>query len=242
MPPRISHLTYYDYQVEARGIHSAADVQADAANKAFVYDRLVLPKLPANRSARIVELACGHGAFLAWAGMHGFKDLLGVDSSPAQVSAARAAGVNAEEVDISVWLAAQAPSSVAALVAIDLIEHLPKDDFMTLLAEASRVLVPGGSLILRYPNGDSPFVGLNLFNDITHVWTYTSNCVETLSRMHHFSSARFADEGWRVARDHRWLKLPLGRICESLLGSLVRMAAREKVTSFSPNAWAFLQR
>ena len=242
MPTRPSHLSYYDYQVQARGILSADDVHRDAASKAYLYDRLLLPRLPKDRASRVVELACGHGALLHWAVSHGFQQVLGLDSSPPQIAAARAAGVSVEQADVLDWLEGQPAASVAALVAIDLIEHLPKDDFMGLLAEAARVLQPGGMLILRYPNGDSPLVGLNLFNDITHVWTYTSNCVATLARMHGFARADFADEGWRVARDHRWLKVPLGWLGERLLSGVLRVVTRETVTRFSPHGWAFLQR
>ena len=52
---RLSHLSYYEYQVEARGIHGADDVRKDAAAKAYIYDRMLLPKLPAERDAPVVE-------------------------------------------------------------------------------------------------------------------------------------------------------------------------------------------
>ena len=241
MAPRVNHLNYYDYQVKARGILNGDDVRRDAANKAFVYDRLILPHLPVDRSAPIVELACGHGAFLVWAASHGYTSLVGVDSSPAQIEAVGLVGINAVLGDVLAWMASRPPRSAAVLVAIDLIEHVSKDDFMTLLAESSRILMPGGSLILRYPNGDSPFVGLNLFNDVTHIWTYTSNCLRTLSGMHGFARADFCDEGWRVARDHRWLKIPLGSLGEMLLRTLVRSVTREHVPSWNSNGWARLQ-
>jgi len=102
-------------------------------------------------------------------------------------------------------------------------------------------LAPGGRLILRYPNGDSPLVGMNLFNDITHVWTYTPNCLDTLARMHGFALTRFVDEGAAAVRDLRWLKVPLSRLCQVTLGFLLRGAARERVVYWSPNVWACLE-
>ncbi len=113
---------------------------------------------------------------------------------------------------------------------------------MTLLGQAARVLMPGGCLILRHPNADSPLVGLNLFNDITHVWAYTSNCLRTLARMHGFVDGAFTDEGWRVARDHRWFKLPLGWLAEAFLKNLFRAAAREQPMGWSPHGWSFFKR
>jgi len=95
---------------------------------------------------------------------------------------------------------------------------------------------------MRLPNGDSPFVGMNLFNDITHVWTYTPNALRSLSQMHGFSGAQFADEGAGVIRDHRWLKVPLAKAAELLLRATVRMATRETIQFWSPNLWARLKK
>ena len=136
----------------------------------------------------------------------------------------------------------QPAQSVDALVGIDLVEHLTKDDFMTMLKYSDRALAPGGVLILRYPNGDSPLVGLNLFNDVTHVWTYTTNCVQTLAAMHGFSTVTFVDESDTAVRDLRWLKVPLARISGFIFRVLIRAATRENVRYLSPHIWAFLQR
>src|SRR6185436_1114776 len=118
------------------------------------------------------------------------------------------------------------------------IEHISKDEFMDLLKGTQRVLSAGGRLILRYPNGDSPLVGMNLFNDITHVWTYTLNCLNSLAMMHGFARVHFVDESSAAIRDHRWLKVPMCEICTSLLRLLFRAATREKVDYWSPHLWA----
>ena len=110
------------------------------------------------------------------------------------------------------------------------------------IGQAHRVLAKGGRFILRYPNGDSPLVGMNLFNDITHVWTYTPNCLDTLARMHGFTRTHFVDESEQAIRDQRWLKVPLCRASKALLGFLFRAAAREKVVFWSPNLWAYLEK
>lgn len=55
----MSHLDHYRYQTAARGVSSAEDVARIAADNTPVYDHLVLPWLPPNRNARIVDLACG---------------------------------------------------------------------------------------------------------------------------------------------------------------------------------------
>jgi cyclopropane fatty-acyl-phospholipid synthase-like methyltransferase len=237
----MSHLAYYQYQATARGIHSLEDVQRNAHEKAYLYDRIVLPWLPIDKTSRLAELACGHGSFLCWLKERGFTRLEGIDSSSEQVAfAGRVAPVH--QVEVNDWLASQKDASCAALIAIDLIEHLSKDAFVELLKNAYRVLEPNGKLIVRYPNGESPLVGRNLFNDITHVWTYTPNCLNSLASMHRFAKVEFVDESHEAIRDHRWLKVPMSRIATGLLRMVFRAATRENVDYWSPHLWASLNK
>jgi SAM-dependent methyltransferase len=238
----MGHLDYYRYQATARGIHGLPDVLRAAEGRVHIWDRVVLPWLPSNRRDPVTELACGHGSFLWWLKQRGFTQITGVDSSAEQIEFARQAGATACRQDALEWLGQQPESSHRALVGIDFLEHITKDEAMELLRHAHRVLVKGGRLILRYPNGDSPLVGMNLFNDITHVWTYTPNCLDSLARMHGFSRTSFVDESDSAIRDHRWLKVPLCRISKALLGFLFRSATKEKVIWWSPNLWACLEK
>ena len=239
---RMSHLDYYEYQTTARGVKGPRQVEELALARSHVYRRVVLPRLPQDRASRIAELASGHGSFLWWLKNEGFSHITGIDSSSQQVAVARQLDCRVEEVDVVTWLEQQPGESLDALVGIDLVEHLSKDDFMNMLKHSRRTLAPGGVLILRYPNGDSPFVGLNLFNDITHVWTYTTNCVQTLATMHGFVSVAFVDESDAAVRDHRWLKVPLSMISGLILRGLIRGATRENLRYLSPHIWAFLHR
>lgn len=238
----MGHLDYYSYQARARGVQTVADVCEIARQRSYLYDRIVLPWLPRDRSASIAELACGHGSFLAWLKEREYCDITGVDFSTEQIQLARQTGVATCEMDFKQWLRERSAASCGAIVAIDMIEHISKDEFMELLQGANRVLAPGGRLILRFPNGDSPLVGRNLFNDITHVWTYTTNCLETLGRMHGFAGFQFEDESAAAIRDGRWLKVPLCKLSTFLLDLLFRAVTKEKVRYWSPNIWACLEK
>jgi hypothetical protein len=81
---------------------------------------------------------------------------------------------------------------------------------------------------------------MNLFNDITHVWTCTSNCLNSLAQMHGFAHAEFADEGAEAIRDHRWLKVPLAKLSTGILRALTQAATRERIQHLSPHLWARL--
>lgn len=238
----MGYLEYYSYQAKARGVHTLEDIRRNADEKAYLYNRIVLPWLPAQKSTRIGELACGHGAFLWWLRQHGYAEAVGVDSSVEQVVLATQTGARISRMEVNPWLKEQPAGGFQTLVAIDFIEHISKDDFMDCLRQTHRVLAPGGRLILRYPNADSPLLGRNLFNDITHVWTYTTNCLTSLGLMHGFSQFSFVDESIAAVRDRRWLKAPLCWLSQALLRTLVRAATKERITYWSPHIWACLQK
>ena len=238
----MSHRDFYKFQAEARDVHTLNDVRRIASEKAYIYDRIVLPWLPTDKRSRISEIACGHGSFLCWLAERGYTSLTGIDSSQEQIEFARQLGIEVQQMDANQWLAGQPPGSQHIIAGIDLIEHLTKDEVMELLKAAYRALAGGGRLILRYPNGDSPLVGMNLFNDITHVWTYTPNCLNSLAIMHGFSCVHFVDESSTAIRDQRWLKVPICKISTSLLRFLFRAATREKVDYWSPHIWACLEK
>lgn len=236
-----SHLDYYTFQAEARGVRSVEDVRRMAAEQAFLY-RIAVPWLPASKSAVIADIGCGHGSYLLWLRGLGYTQVIGVDAAETQVRYAREGGARVELGDGITWLESQSEGSLDTVVGVDLIEHLSKDDFMRFLAASHRALRSGGNVVLRYPNGDSPFVGLNLFNDITHVWTYTTNCLESVGRMHGFVRFAFEDESVAGFRDRRWLKVPIARFSQLILRSLLQAASKEKVRYWNSSIWASLWR
>ena len=159
----------------------------------------------------------------------------GSDSSVSQIDLARAAGLSAKLADSLIELQQQPAETWSCLIAIDFIEHLPKDVLIDFLAQAQRTLKPGGCLILRAPNGDSPFVGLNLFNDITHYWAYTTVATHALVKMAGFTSVEFRDESLASIQHHRWLKVPLMRFSRALLRGAIRSVIRERLEFLSPS-------
>src|SRR5438552_11192478 len=96
----MGHLDYYQYQAEARGVRDLQDVVRGAHQAAYIYDRIVLPWLPEDKTSRIAELACGHGSFLYWLNARGFSQIEGVDSSGEQTHFARQTGAKVAQLDV----------------------------------------------------------------------------------------------------------------------------------------------
>jgi len=224
---------YYVYQAKARGLNSVPDVLKIVAENTLLYDQIVLPWLPADRNCDIYEAGCGTGIFLHWLKLRGFANARGTDSSEAQISLAAAGGVRAELADSLLDLQKYPSGSFDCLVALDVYEHLPKESLLDFISDALRVLRPGGRLIMRGPNGDSPVVGRALFNDITHYWALTSTAFNAILQMVGFSRVEFKDDTLAGIHHHRWLKVPLAWIAQRLLRILLGLATRENIRCLS---------
>jgi SAM-dependent methyltransferase len=103
--------------------------------------------LRARPGGRLLEVGCGSGDLLAGAGDHGWT-VEGVDFDPAAVAVARGRGLSVREGDLASCRFPDA--SFDAVVGVHVVEHVP--DPRAFLAEARRVLAPGGRLVLVTPN------------------------------------------------------------------------------------------
>lgn len=110
------------------------------------------------RSGRImIDLGCGTGhASLRFGKM--FQSVIAVDHSKAMLQMARQklkdAGLSHVEIinqDVLDFLAARRSFSADAIFCIGFLHHLTEDGIAQVVSEASRILVPGGSLLVSEP-------------------------------------------------------------------------------------------
>ncbi|MEX5634510.1 class I SAM-dependent methyltransferase [Parafrankia sp. FMc2] len=160
--------------------HSGYGSQA-AANLAFQRD--VLPHLPADQAALVLDVGCGQGAMVSELVRAGYRNARGVDISPEQVAAAHRAGVlNVQHGDLETALEGM-DAELDVLIAVDLLEHLDRDSVLNTLGLISRALRPGGTLLARTPNGVSPFAGNFQFGDLTHETCFTPRSIRQALRV-----------------------------------------------------------
>jgi O-antigen chain-terminating methyltransferase len=125
---------------------------------------LARPAAPAS-----LDLGCGRGEWLELLGENGF-DARGIDLDEGMLAACRERGLNAKHGDALAALRATPSASLALVSAFHLVEHLPFDLVQELIAEALRVLQPGGLLIMETPNPENLTVGATSFYlDPTHL-------------------------------------------------------------------------
>ena len=107
--------------------------------------RIIGPLLEPLQGQPVLSLGCGTGRFMEWA-THG------LDSSPQMVAAARA---KFPDRTFAVGDAAETPfqaGTFAAIYCLHVFMHLPEAKARAILAEAHRLLRPGGRLIFDVPS------------------------------------------------------------------------------------------
>jgi 2-polyprenyl-3-methyl-5-hydroxy-6-metoxy-1,4-benzoquinol methylase len=145
--------------------------------------------MPRSREAKCLDLACGCGEFLYLLESMGFKNTTGVDLCKEELDEARRYVKGAlTKADVLDYLKAAESHSYDLVTALNLLEHLSKDNLVAVLKECRRVLRPGGTLVAMVPNAVSPFGSLTRHWDITHEWAFTTNNFRQLASLVGFDS------------------------------------------------------
>jgi SAM-dependent methyltransferase len=130
-------------------------------------------------SARVLEIGFGQGATLRALAARGYTDLHGWDISSDCVELARASRLAAtiEHADALLALDRTAADSFDAILAKDLLEHLPREQVIAFVRGIHRALRPGGVFLARLPNMANPLAGYLRYDDFTHTLGFTENSV-----------------------------------------------------------------
>jgi SAM-dependent methyltransferase len=126
----------------------------------------------------MLEIGFGSGAFLAWA--RDARHLCdGVEINPHLIGMALNAGFRVYEGMEKV----PAQNKYDLIVAFDVLEHVPDNSLLEFLSSLTSLLSNGGVILLRFPNGDSPFGRLYQNGDITHRSAIGSNKIRQLAHL-----------------------------------------------------------
>lgn len=115
----------------------------------------------------IMEIGFGAGGFLGWARDNGAR-VSGSELTTSSVRAATEADIALHHPDFERYGGLPA-DSLDVVVAFDVFEHIDPSDIPAKLGAIAHALRPGGKLIMRYPNGQSPFGLIAQHGDATHI-------------------------------------------------------------------------
>lgn len=138
----------------------------------------------------LLEIGFGSGSFLAWAKAGG-ATVTGTEINPVLLDAARGASVALVETPIE-QAAGALRERFDVIVSFDVFEHFTLEEIDARLAAAEAMLRPGGHLVLRFPNGQSPFGLLPQNADVTHKTALSKDKIEQLCHGRSLDAVRYA--------------------------------------------------
>jgi SAM-dependent methyltransferase len=194
---------------------------------------------------RVLEIGFGNGSFIGWAHAKG-AEVFGVEKADILVARAR------EFLDegrvfgsVNDQALADLAGTFSHIVAFDVIEHIDQSQLPGFFKDLRKLLASGGCVILRFPNGDSPFGRLYQHGDPTHVSTLGQGKIRFLAgeaglELDSIREPRRSSTGFIVTRGIKRMLRTIGRfIIERTIGYLY---FEGRVIPLDPNYIACLRR
>jgi SAM-dependent methyltransferase len=156
------------------------------------YIRSVIARhLPQERTGRIVDLACGYGAFLYYLRAAGYTNVSGVDISQEQIDVAHKLGVReAKCSDMLTELNEITSESIDAVLMMDVLEHLENDELFEVLDQVFRVTKKNGVCVAHVPNAEGIYGMRIRYGDLTHERAFAPKAAQQLFRTIGFKDVR----------------------------------------------------
>ena len=188
----------------------------------------------------VLDVGCGTGS-LVEALVSGGVAATGIDLDPASVAQAQARGLPVLHRDALEHLRSIEPSSLSAITAIQVVEHLHLDQLMELLELARTRLRPGGFLIAETPNPTSLIVlSNNYILDPTHVWPLHPSLLTFLCERAGFEHVRLQFEA--PAEAYHLARLDLAPDAPEWARSIDASFERLNQVLFGPQDYAVIAR
>lgn len=139
--------------------------------------------LPKNKEAKILDLGCGSGNFLAWLHSLGYESAVGVDKSLEQIERGKAFGIKNLILGDAREFLGEHQGHFDAIFARDVLEHCAKEEALELVALIQKSLREEGRFVCQTLNGESLLTGRLLYADLTHETAFTWRSIRQLCLM-----------------------------------------------------------
>src|SRR5205823_960691 len=145
--------------------------------------------------APVLDVGCGRGELLGLLRDAGIE-ARGVDADADMAAFACGEGLDVIQADGLAYLEGLADGSLGAVVAAQLVEHLPPATLVRFLQLAAQKLRPGGLLVAETINPLSPLALRSYFADLTHAQPLVPETLALLARQAGFAETevRFLNE------------------------------------------------
>jgi SAM-dependent methyltransferase len=148
----------------------------------------IMGHLPKARYGEVLDVGCGQGQLIRLLREHGYTRVSGFDVSAEQVALAHELGTGDVTLGDLFEHAERYPGCYDAVIALDVVEHFDRPQVQGVFQALSDLLKPGGVLVLRTPNGSSPYAGRYLYSDLTHGVIFTERSLRQIGAVTGFAS------------------------------------------------------
>jgi len=159
------------------------------ASGASIPRKRFLHLLPTRKDATILDIGCGYGNFLYFLQSEGYTETRGIDLNPQQLEVARRLGVrNVQRCDGKEFLG-NSTGQFDFISAIDVLEHVPKDQILEFLDLIHAALRPGGRFLCQVPNL-AAFYRPVFYMDFSHETPFTASSLKQVLQLANFRNIR----------------------------------------------------
>ena len=131
---------------------------------------------------RCLELGAGTGQFLKYLSHKGVQDFYGIDhDSDLKVVIQPEILERFECADVWEFLESSKNTEWDRVVLLDVLEHFMPEDGFLLLSLIAKSLKPSGKIIIKVPNGGSPWGMSYQMGDLTHKTAYNSESLRQVA-------------------------------------------------------------
>jgi len=159
-----------------------------------VFRKVLLPLLPADKQARILDLGCGYGEFLCFLQKEGYQNAAGIDLNRRQLDAAERLGVRNLRYGDARDALLESSNTLDCISAIDVLEHIPKGQILSFLDTVYGALRTGGRFICQVPNLAAFYTPL-FYMDFSHESPFTATSLTQVLELANFTNVRVYPRG-----------------------------------------------
>ncbi|TEU06070.1 MAG: class I SAM-dependent methyltransferase, partial [Candidatus Aminicenantes bacterium] len=138
---------YFSSIFSLSNVFSKKEYENSSSQFELNYERL----MPSARNAQILDVGCGAGHFLYYLGKKGYTDFLGIDISRQQVDFCRENISQRVELADAFEYLKDKKKAFDAVVANDMLEHIPKEEIITFVKLVNTALKDNGIFLIRTP-------------------------------------------------------------------------------------------
>lgn len=154
------------------------------------YKHNYLKYIPGDKESNILVVSCGPGYFVTLLSQQGYKNVLGIDSSPEKIKYARRKNLSCVTEEAFPFLEKRT-NEFDVIFCEQELNHLTKEEILTFLKLCWNSLKKDGVLIVHTLNGANPITGAEaLAQNFDHYNTFTEYSLRQILRYAGFSEIR----------------------------------------------------